>query len=281
MASFLMIFAFMAAVALFDAALRWESDSTNIRRAALVAERKMGDLRAWAEDYFSTHSFDDPLGWSSQVGGPTQYPESPGFDITVAAESAQYLTPNPNRPLPPDGFYSPASHFFTPPPPPGDNPQRHQLWLTYPFSRDLSSSMRRVEITVNYGNGGAREYKLMTVISDPIARPRATSPGRFPREPVLVTGPGSIAAGAFAEYAVEVHLPNGQPITDVTALWTIEPVSTGAATLLPLDSSGRSIRVTRDSLLTPAGAGAELILAAKVRYRGKEIVGYSTPITMP
>ncbi len=276
-----MLFAFAAAGQLFDASLRWESDATNRRRAAMVAERKMGDLRAWAEDYFSTHSFDDGGGWSSQVGGPFSYPDAPGFEIMVAASPAQYLTPNPIKPNPPPGFYSPSSHFHWVAPALPANQQRHPLWLTYPYSRDVSESMRRVEITVNYGNNNSRQYQLVTVISDPISRPRPTPSVQYPQEPVRILGPGNISVGNPAEYQAELILPNGQPITDVTFLWWIEPVSTGAVTLLPMDPQANQVRITRDGLLTPAGSNATVILGAKCVYRGQEIVGYTGNISLP
>lgn len=281
MASFLMLFAFAAAGQLFDASLRWESDATNRRRAAMVAERKMGDLRAWAEDYFSTHSFDDGGGWPSQVGGPFSYPDAPGFEITVAASPAEYLTASPIKPNPPPGFYSPASHFYWLPPALPANQQRDNLWLTYPYSRDLSDSMRRVQVTVNYGANNNREFQLVTVISDPIARPRNTPNVPFPQEPVVITGPGNIGNANPVEYSAELVLPNGQPITDVTFLWWVEPTSTGAVSLLPLDTQATRVRIRRDTLLTPLGADANLILGAKCVYRGQEIVGYTGDISMP
>lgn len=290
-ASFLMIFAFAAATQLFTAALQWEGQGTNVRRAALVAQKKMDELRAWSENFHLTAPFNE--GWAAQNGTHPGYPEAPGFAIEVIAEPAAYVTVNPNRPAgpanpPPAGFYSPTSHFYTTPPAPPANPQKHDLWWTYPYARTMHDSMVRVEVTVGYGRQTSagppptysREFKLMSVIADPVSPLRPTPGGRFPQDPVSITGPGTLATvGTTGVYTVEVRLPNGRAVPDVTALWTVD--SSGATVdILPTDSSGRSVTVTRTDL-TPNGFGGTTRLAAKVRYRGKEIVGYSDPIDLP
>lgn len=273
-ASFLMIFAFVAASQLFDAAIRWESEGGNVRLASIIAERRMAELRRWSEDYFATHSFDDPGGWPVRATGiPTPDPETPTVDVSVIAEAPTYTlntvsTPNFTTPA---GFHSPASHFYFVPVVPGANAQRHEEWRTYPYSRDLSQSIRRVEVTVFYGGGTGREFRLVSLIGDPVKQ------GDNPT--VVISGPGSIAPNATQTYTVSVNR-GGAPVTDVTALWSLSGDSTGSATIKALDSSARSVEVTR-SVLTGPGQGARIQLTVKIRYAGKESVGYSNFINMP
>jgi hypothetical protein len=140
----------------------------------------------------------------------------------------------------------------------------------------MDGSARLVEVTVRYGTGNGREFKVVSLLADPIA-PALAPDSDYDPSPVVVSGPGSLG-GAPATYDVEVRLPNGQPIPDVTVLWSIEPESTGAAVIRPLDAKGSQIELTRDPNSTP---GSRIVLAAKVRYRGREIVGYSNPINLP
>ena len=93
-ASFLMLFAFIASTQLFEAALRWESAGTNVRLAAIVAERRMEEIRQWA----AVNRNNLPAAWASLPGAlPATYPDAPGFEITQEV-SLPVHTPNPNRP---------------------------------------------------------------------------------------------------------------------------------------------------------------------------------------
>ena len=105
----------------------------------------------------------------------------------------------------------------------------------------------------------------------PAIEPAAAPSTNFTTSPVVISGAGSVSTGSSADYSVEVRLPNNAPIPDVTTLWSILPTSAGSASLRVLDSSGRTVRLTR------ASDGA-ITLVAKVRYRGKEIVGFSSVI---
>ena len=270
-ASFLMLFAFMAATQLFDASLRWESTSTNERLAALVAERRLEDLRGWVAQQCKTNGFNN-LNWTAQEVVDESYPESPGFLITVRTTPQIENTParpGTGRVHPRPGFHSPCSSLYAIAPNANDDQQKNQEWQSYPYSRQLTDSARLVQITVTWAND-RNEYRLVSLLTDSIER-AATPSTDFATSPVVVSGPGSVSVGSSANYSVEVRLPNNQPIPDVTTLWTIRPTSGGSASIRPLDSSARRVRVTRQS------SGA-IVLVAKVRYRGKEIVGYSNII---
>jgi hypothetical protein len=279
-ASFLLLFAFLAATRLFDASLQWESSSTNERLAALVAERKLEELRGWVALQCRTAAFED-LNWAGQQVTHVDYPEAPGFFVTVRTDLPIVTQPRPEtgRAAIPPGVHSPSSQIFAQAAP-GENAQKDKKWLTYPYTRHLDQSVRRVEILVEYGTNDSREFRIVSLLGDSIAPAAATVPGPFPDSPVEITGPNVLSAASTERYRVRVKLPNGQEIDDVTALWSLAPTSTGSAVIRPLDSVGREVAVTRSSL-TPAGSGAALRLVAKVRYRGREIVGYSQEISLP
>lgn len=269
-ACFIFLFAFIAATRLFDASLRWESTSTNERLAALVAERHLEDLRGWVSQGCKTTGFSN-LNWASQESVDQSDPESPDFLVTVATSDQVQHTParpGSGRVTPPPGFYSPCSTLYATAPA-GADQQQHPLWQTFPYSRDLTDSARSVQITVTWGDG-SHNYRLVSILADSI-EPAASSSVDFTTSPVIINGPGSVTEGSSADYTVQIRLPSNAPIPDVTALWSIRPTSAGAASLRPLDSSARSVRVTRAS-------SGPIVLIAKVRYRGKEFVGYSSVI---
>lgn len=275
-ASFLMLFAFIAATQLFDASLRWESSSINDRLAAMVAERRLEELRGWIDRECVATGFDN-LSWGTVEVTGDSYPESPGFLIDVRTRlpiNTQPRAATGRAPIP-DGLHSPASQLFAEAPA-GRNQQRNSTWQSYPYTRHMDGSARLVEVTVRYGTGNGREFKVVSLLGDPIA-PALAPDSDYDPSPVVVSGPANLGA-ATATYDVEVRLPSGQPIPDVTVLWSIEPESTGAAVIRPLDAKGSQIELRRDPNSTP---GSRIILAAKVRYRGREIVGYSNPINLP
>ena len=269
-ASFLFLFAFIAATRLFDASLQWESSSSNERLAALVAERRLEDLRGWVSRECKTSGF-DALDWASQEVVDQSAPEAGDFLITVKTSTQIQHTqarPGTGRVDPPVGTHSPCSTLYTKAPT-GDNQQQSQLWQTFPYSRSLTNSARLAQITVTWGEG-RHQYRLVSLLTDSIEQ-AATPSNDYTTSPVVISGPASVAPGGSASYSVEVHLSNNAPIPDVTTLWTIRPTSAGEASLLPIDSNARTVRLTRRS-------SGRIVLVAKVRYRGKEFVGFSNAI---
>ena len=290
-ASFIMIFAFIASARLFDASLKWEAKATAMRTASLVAEKRMEQLRAWSETAFSSAPFDDPGVWAAEIGAPaaapTPDPDASGVTVKVLADLPTYQVARlnvvgPAGPPPPPGFYSPTSHFYAPFPAGTTNFQKHPEWMTYPYARIMNSSVRKVQVSVFYNNG-AEEYRLLSYIADPITAPRTTPVTTWPQTPVKISrsgGPANLTDGATQEYTVEFEAAGGHDVPDVTALWTLDPQSTGAVIIRPQDAGGRVVDVIRPPGI-PGSATTKIRLAAKVRYRGKEIVGYSDEIDYP
>jgi hypothetical protein len=280
-ASFLMVLAFVAASMLFDAALRWESESGNVRRAALVAEKKMEELRALSADVPAGATFSAVL--ASLLGPQTEYPEAPGFAIDVAR------LPNTHRPVttsgltPDPGAHSPCSSFFTAVPdaasnPPDGNPQRNNAYATYPYTRHLPDSLALVQVTVTFA-GGVRSYRLISLLGDPVT-PFDNSPADNVRVS-RISGPAALSDfTSTAEYSAQVITSSGSLPKDVTCLWSLDTQSTGSLVILPGDSSGRTVRVRRRDI-TALGTNAQARLVAKVRYGGQEAFGFSAPIALP
>ena len=280
LAAFLMIFAFATSASLFDASLRWESEATNIRRASLVAERKIEELRAVTANVPAGSSFSNAL--ASHLGVETEYSEDPGFRVTVRALRNRHDRVQTSGLTPSDGVHSPCSAMFTAPPastpgsnPPNDNPQLNNAYSTYPYSRNVPTSLRLIEVTVTYS--GEKELRLVTLLGDPIA-PFATTPV------VVVTrvsGPTSLSSTSTSSvYRAQVVTASGSRPEDVTVLWSTTLDSTGALDCVPLDSTGRTVEVKR-APITPSGVGAKARAQALVRYGGQEAIGKSTEISLP
>lgn len=287
-ASFLMVFAFAAAATLFDGALRWESQGTNLRRAALLAERKMEQIRADCGNIPNGSDF--PTHADSVIAGPhPDYADAPGFAFTVATLPNVHRMIPANNLTPTDGMHSPCSLFYTELPtvfvndalgfPLGDF-QKMKAYETFPYSRPMNDTYRMVEVNVTYG--GARTFRLVSLIGDPILPPQPVAPNLNATVTVVrVSGPQNLSAGSpDAEYEIRVRTdPAGSNVNvlDCSAVWNTTPDSTGNVTIFALDSKGTRVRVSRGPFaLTPS----EVRLAAKVRYGGVEAVGISADIDL-
>lgn len=282
-AAFLMVFAFAAATALFDASLKWETQGSNTRRAALVAEKALGELRAWSLTTHSNSNFD--AGWSSRTGVRPEYPEAPGFQVEVIADQPVHGQNPTTGHTPPPGVYSPASHLWMPPndpvadPRPSDplpplpvdfeNPQRDKQYGTFARVRSFPKSFRRVQIVVRW-DVPQKEYRLVSLVGDPITP--ITKQVTFNR----TAGPSSLSAGQAADYSVSLRDAGGHVIEDVVCVWGVDPLGTGALVVKPIDSNGRTARVWRDD---NAQSGSTRLMV-RLRYRGEEFTGYSNPISV-
>jgi hypothetical protein len=268
-ASFLMLFAFIAASQLFDASLRWESNSANDRLAAIIAERRMEELRGWVDKECQSAGFHS-LNWGSKAVTDDSFPDAPGFLITVkfALPTYQVAKPNSDRDDAPDGLHSPCSALYMAPPGSG-NAQKSAEWQTYPWTRDMSDSVKLVHITVRYGSGGARDYELVSLLADPVSPPAANN-ATFTTSPVRVLGPGSISSSGPENFTAELRLPSNQKVEDVTFVWSTGPEQSGAVIIRPTTPDAAEVSVERSPIAIP---GTRIDLTAKVFYRGREIIG--------
>lgn len=292
-AAFLMVFAFLASASLFDASLRWESQSGNTRLAALIAERKMEELRAQCSlvpsgTTFAAHA-------DAVLAGPhLPYSESPGFTFTVRVLPNSHDTVSTSGETPDDGVHSPCSTVFTrptnpastdrtnPPYPLIDPPtspfneagdfQKNGFYSTYPYSRAMPNSYRLVQVTVNYGTGGGRRFDLVSLISDPIPPP----PLNF--EVVRTAGNSALpGTGSFSEYEIRVTAQNGSQVEDVSAVWSVHPLATGTVDVFCLNASGTKVRVRRNSY---SRNGTTAVLFPQIRYHSVEARATSEDISL-
>lgn len=281
-AAFLMLFAFAAACSLFDASLRWEAESGNLRRANMVAEKKMEELRALTQSVPSGRSFSQVL--QDLVGPQAEYEEAPGFSIMVSIlPNSHDIVPTSGL-KPTDGVHSPCSSMYTEQPtsgenPPDDNPQLNNLYRTYPYTRHLQDSLKLVEVSVSYGSN-SQPVRLVSLLGDPVA-PLSSSPSAEHVKVTKVSGPDDLNGSDTAIYTAQVVTAGGSHPKDVTVLWSLSLQSTGSLTFLPLDSSARQVKVERRTTLTPAGSDAKVRLQALVRYGGREVTGLSPTIDLP
>lgn len=275
-----MIFAFATSAKLFDGSVRWEAEAVNMRRASMIAERKIEELRALTADVPSGSSFANVLAGHFDVD--SEYPDDPGFVVRVEKLKNTHRPVQTSGLTPTDGVHSPCSSLFTAVPtgapdsnPPDGNPQLNHKYKTYPYTRHLPSSLQLIRVTVTY-SAGEKNVRLVTLLGDPIIP--------FDRTPdVIVTkispGPNILhASSPPAIYTAQVVTANGSEPKDVTILWSTSLDSTGSLNCLPLDSTGRRVSVTRRDLTSP---GSRAKVQALVRYGGQEAVGLSAVIQLP
>lgn len=284
-ACFLMVFAFAASASLFDASLRWESSSSNIRKATLLAERKMEEIRARSSLVPAGSTFADHI--DDIISGPhPAYSDSPGFDFDVRVLDNEHRIVPTSGLTPSNGVHSPCSTFFTRPTNPGSlsraaqpyafddegDFQKNARYETFPYSRAMPNTFRLVQVTVSYGSGGNQEMQLISLIGDPILPPRRVTP---PAENLnntlrveLESGPPNLnSVNAVADYRIVVTTANGSVVEDVSALWSIHPLSSGTADIFPLNASGTRVRISRNNL---SRGGTSFRLFPQIRYEGIE-----------
>lgn len=287
MASFLMVFAFLAAVKLYGASLQWEASTGKVRLATLVAERKMEEIRAQSAQIPSGSTFRAHLQGLTN-GTDSSYADAPGLivnakriDITHEEVDSSGLTPT-------EEIHSPSSTFYTEPnggtgpPYPSDPLGDYQLNATYesyPYSRRMPHSFRLIQVTVRWGTGVNDNVKLLSLIGDPVPPRKNTGATDFNETAVIVkeSGPNNLTGATPAVYTLEVTARDGAVVEDVSVLWGIDPDGDGTADLFALNAAGTRVRVTRPA---SAESGQQFRLLAQVRYKGVEARARSEWITL-
>lgn len=290
-ASFLLVFAFLAATSLFDASLRWESQSSNLRHAALVAERKMEEIRALSARVPSGSTFAEHI--DSIINSSHEpYDDAPGFTFSVTVLANRHKKVETSGVTPTDGVHSPNSTFYTEPtnpnatrrhlPPPSGPPygaidpdgdfQRNSTYNTYPYSRAMPNTYRLVKVTVNYSANSS--YDLVSLIGDPILPAARIEPNTNQTVNVeLLEGSTSIHLTGTAVLGVKVKTLNGSIVEDVSCLWGIHPTKgDGTVDLFALDGAGTRVRVvprTQAFGFPPLSkAGTTVVVTPQIRYGG-------------
>lgn len=295
-ASFLMVFAFLASASLFEASLRWESQGANMRKAALAAERKMEEMRAAAANVPSGQTFAQHI--DAIIAGP--HPNIEGYPVVVTPLPNHHEQVTTSGYTPTDGFHSPCSTLFTAP----DNPastsrnappynfdsgtpldpaprgagdfQLNNLYETYPYSRAMPNSYRLVKVSIDYGARNGLPLDLISVIGDPILPLANTTPNINVSMAINPGGPVSVGAGS-QDFTFTLTAANGSIIEDAACIWSIHPLSGGTADLFTRDAIGSTVRVSRNGLSRP---GTDLRLFPKVRYQGVDVRAISGDVSL-
>ena len=291
-AAFLMIFAFAISAALYDASLRWEANTTSILRASLLAERKMEEIRS-AASRIDAQSFAVQI--DAILTGPhLPYPDAPAFTFEVgpALDNIHKVVPTSGF-TPTNGVHSPCSTFFTRPsnpgsvnrssPPYASDPngdfQMDAAYESFPYSRAMPNSYRLVQVRVRFGDGDDHKVDLISLIGDPIAPPARPDPNiNQTLKIVRTSGPPDLTgANPAAEYEIHVTTATNAPVDDVSAVWSIHPLSSGTADIFPLNASGTRVRITRSPF---SENGTQFRLFPQIRYEGQEARALSDPIAL-
>lgn len=277
-AAFLMLFAFAASAALFDAALRWESSGANLRRAAMIADKRMEELRQWVKGAGSSTTFPTDAEWAAQAASITSYDEAPGFEIEVTATLPKYAQLLNTTITPPDGFHSPCSSLYTPAPGTAggvpnpspnvpfldDHPQFNHRYKSYPYSRSVHDSYRLVEVVVKYGAGpNPQEYRLISIIGDPL-----------PAGPATV----NVTAITGGQYQAAVSA-GGRVVPDMVIDWG-NPIDPGNGNQIGAYTRPTTATGTITEVEAMPGNVGTYILGARVRYKGQSASG-SLGVSLP
>ncbi|MCA9775367.1 MAG: hypothetical protein KC800_01565 [Candidatus Eremiobacteraeota bacterium] len=283
-ASFLMVFAFLASASLYDGSLKWETRSSNLCRATLLAERKMEELRARTSVIPSGSTF-ALVADAAIDGSHPPYPDSPGFTFEVETLPNEHKKVQTSGFIPKNGVISPGSNFSTEPLNPGSqghgNPpygpldpdgdfQKNATYSTYPYSRRMPNTYRLVQVTVRFGDRSLQMVRLISLLSDPILPPARPTGDNLNNTLKVVkeSGPTNLTADdSSAIYRIEVTTSSGATVEDVSAIWSIHPLSSGTADIFTLDASGTRVRLTRNDLSLD---GTKLRLYPRIRYEGIE-----------
>lgn len=273
-ACFLLVFGFLIMGNLFDAALKWTGRSYNQQIAVHLAERKMAEIRRWSlETHGDTGTVSFKDNWASQVGGPFGYPDFPGYAIFVDVDIP---TPPPlpgGLANPGAGFYSPCSRFFLENTDPAADFQRSERWGTYPYTRLMSNSLRRVEVRVEWTEF---EFALVSLVGDPL-------PELGTLTITQESGGPTVNRDGVAIFRLDVEDVNNRVLDDLVVLWDVETNSDGAGILRVLDNAnGHRVEFKNFLFDDPAYApvGSQVRIGARVRYKGEERVAWSNSLSL-
>lgn len=251
---FLLMAGVLVMVNLFHSALRYRREVERKLQGTLMARSLMSEIRGWARDPLNFDS-----NWTAYDGQLLTDPDFPGFEARVEVEELGRV------------IYSPCSQFEVP-----------QGALAHHLDRSLVA----VAVEVGWGDPNpARRVRLVSYVGEP--------PRQLAATPVVVTRTGGAADPVPPDQTVdaraELRDDTGQPIADVSFSWGIQPSGTapGNGTLLTdtVPRSQQTMTVQHFYVIHPhftppetGYAGGELKLRAAARYRGREVIGESTPI---
>lgn len=242
-ALFLLAGVVLVLVSLLHSLLRYGRQVEMQSMAALAANKRIEQIRDWARQKSGAiYQFENVV--TTYNGVQTTDADFPQFRLTTSAAWKALDKPGT------------------------------ALEQNYTDKQRLARSAVWVQVTVAWGSG--RSLKVSSLLGAPARRP----------DPALVisqvNGGNPLAANASAVFQVAAKDAGGQSLPDLTYRWYLRPEGGNASVALELRDSSQA-RVTNrvrwpDGTFKPAPGLCRV--EARALYRGEELVGVSSPITM-
>ena len=222
---------------------RTQRDTRQRSRAALLAEQKMDEIRAWARQPGNFAG-----DWSVYQGQVTQPPEDPGFRLEVRVNSA-------GQPL-----YSPC------------------LGLESPYDTKAKLLHRScVPVRVSVSWAGREPLVLNSLIGEPV-RPKPYTLTFAPDPPFTQPVPTN---GPFG-YKAQLQDGLGLPIEDVMFSWRVKPLTGNASLVESPNRNQRQVRAQHAYLRygTVVQVSGLVRLECRALYHGQLILLPSDPVQL-
>ena len=251
----MLIAGFVIVALLFHRAIQFGNMTYQRQLGAFLAEREMETLRGWAAQTFgpsSTTQFSDDGEWTSRHVTNQPIAGHPGYNVTITSEFVDLSVPC-------SSFAGGGSGFDT---------------------TLMPESIRRVEVTVV----SSREtFEQVSYIGDPVVDLDTSDASS-----VTVSGGGGVLSqDATTDLTCTVTDSAGRVVEDVMVKWYVEPESDGGGTIIapgPPSLANTCTFIHRVDLPPPETDqyfnGVTTRIVARVRVEGREMVGYSAPITL-
>ncbi len=252
---FLLLVGILLVISLFHSALRRQQLSHKKALATLMARSMMAEIRGWAR---TPGNFDS--NWTDYDGRTFTRSEFPGLEATVGVEEL-------GRTL-----YTPCSDMETP-------------YLN--LAARMNRSVIPVGVEVGWGQPGPQNrVRLVSYIGDPLRQ--------LPVTPVTVTRSGGdadpVPQNGTVEHTAQLSDTAGNPISDVTFGWNVEPdIPPGAARLLPdtVERDQHRMNLSHSYIFQPRLPVPEtgfvpgrVRVRAAARYHGRKVDNASAPVLL-
>ncbi|MBS2037299.1 hypothetical protein JST97_20090 [bacterium] len=210
-AVFLLAFVGLSVMLMADTAIQAQKRNQNLLRASLVAQSKLSEIRAWAEDpanYLSD--------WSAYSGSSPD-PNYPDFRVNVRALAAGRSIDSPCQEL-------------------------ESQWEGTPEGkRSMPRAVVPVELTVSWGNTSRDQLVLVTYVGEPLRD--LTGSVAVVSDP----NPADVPANGTTEYQVSVRDSSGRLFENLLFSWSANRLYLSTTGL----RDGRRCLLVRDRVLAP------------------------------
>ncbi len=251
--AFLLVGGLLVMIGLFHSVLRYTTQVEQVVIASSLAEKTMGDIRAWARDI--THYRG---GLAAYDGVQRSDPDYPDFHIfTEVSKTGGYPIP-----LLASSCESLDSQF----------PVAER--------KNFVNSCRRVRVSVSWHPyTPARTYRLVSFIDEPVFTWRATNPIT-----VTASGLGPLLHNQTVTLTAQGFDSTNGPIPDLIYHWYVEPGSIPSCSTVTSDRMGKTATLTHAVTLNSGspdyGPPGRVIVTVRAVYRGEERWGASGEVVL-